>query len=341
MKKLDLPKRCFEKNGAVYLVVTEGKKRKWMRLCAAREGLPGVYKALATLTAAEVTDDRMPSLVKAWRLEISSTHSEKTQENDAYQCREVSKGFEDFRASQVKTSDVIKFLQQFRAMPRTHNAYRSLVRELMRYAETKDMREPGSNPVDSIKTMPLPARTRYITDSELRRIKVAAVYGKDGKRTRSGLMICALIDLAYLTGQRIGDLLSLRWSQITKAGIMFEPSKVAGSTGVRVFIEMSPKLSALVDRLKALKRKDITPHVVTRQNAQPFTYYGASTAWRRAVKRAGVAPVHFHDIRAKALTDVDDVRGMRQAQRMGGHSTQAQTADYVRHKTARKTGATR
>jgi hypothetical protein len=38
------------------------------------------------------------------------------------------------------------------------------------------------------------------------------------------------------------------------------------------------------------------------------------------------------------LTDVDEKRGIGSAQRMGGHSTQTQTAEYVRHKVARKTG---
>uniref|UniRef100_UPI00351D27EE tyrosine-type recombinase/integrase n=1 Tax=Rhodoferax sp. TaxID=50421 RepID=UPI00351D27EE len=97
----------------------------------------------------------------------------------------------------------------------------------------------------------------------------------------------------------------------------------------------------MVERLKVLKRRDIARWMFTTLGAQQFTYSGASTAWKRAVKRSGVAGVHFHDIRAKALTDVDETRGIGQAQRMGGHSTQTQTSDYVRHKTARKTGATR
>src|SRR5258707_5810107 len=36
-----------------------------------------------------------------------------------------------------------------------------------------------TNPVDSLKTMSVKARTRYITDSEVRRIKVAVMYGDD------------------------------------------------------------------------------------------------------------------------------------------------------------------
>lgn len=108
-----------------------------------------------------------------------------------------------------------------------------------------------------------------------------------------------------------------------------------------MLIEWTPKLRQVVARLKELKRADITAYMVTTQTGQPFTYSGASTAWKRAVKRAGVRGVTFHDLKAKALTDVDGERGIGEAQKMGGHSTQSQTADYVRHKTARKTGATR
>ncbi|WP_176928774.1 MULTISPECIES: hypothetical protein [unclassified Variovorax] len=77
--------------------------------------------------------------------------------------------------------------------------------------------------------------------------------------------------------------------------------------------------------------------------ANAYTYDGASTAWTRARERAKVKNAHFHDLRAKALTDIDGVidRGIGQAQTMGGHSTQTQTADYVRHKRAKKTSATR
>jgi integrase len=217
----------------------------------------------------------------------------------------------------------------------------------MRYAEELGWRASGTNPVDSLRTMPVPARNRYISDSELRRIKIGGVYSNPhptkGYRTknRSGLMLCALIDMAYLTGQRIGDLLTMEWSEVGKDGILFQPNKVAGSTGAKVLIEWSPKLRNVVERLRVLKRLDIVKWMFTTQVGQPFTYSGASTAWKRAVKRAGVVGVHFHDIRAKALTDVDEARGIGQAQRMGGHSTQTQTADYVRHKTARKTGATK
>jgi len=345
--KSDLPKRVFEKNGAYYYVAAIGKKRVWTKLSRVKDGTPAMYRALAEITEADVMDDSMPKLIGNWLKEVSSTHSKKTQANDSYMCREVGKAFIEFRAGQIRPPHVVEFLKAYRSMPRSYNAYRSHIRELMRYAEELGWREPGSNPVNSLRTMSLKARTRYITDSELRRIKIGAIYSNPhpvkGYRTknRSGLMLCALIDMAYLTGQRIGDLLTMEWAEVGQNGILFEPAKVAGSTGAKVLIEWTPKLRNVVARLKVLKRRDITRWIFTKQNGQQFTYSGASTAWKRAVARAGVKGVHFHDLKAKALTDVDETRGIMDAQKMGGHSTQTQTADYVRHKKAKKTGATR
>jgi integrase len=341
--KSALPPRVHEKNGSYYLVT----KNKWRRLSRVKQGLPEMYRALAELTDKGFENTAVPSLIANWMKEVSVRHAKSTQANDSYMCRTISEAFAEFDVKDVKPTDVTIFLKSFKDMPRSYNGYRSHLRELMRFAEEIGWRDPGTNPVDPVRTMAKKARNRYITDSELRRIKIGAVYSNPhptlGYRTknRSGLMLCALIDMAYLTGQRIGDLLTMEWSEIGSHGILFEPSKVAGSTGAKVLIEWSPKLRNVVERLKVLKRRDITRWMFTTQVGQQFTYSGASTAWKRAVKRAGVIGVHFHDIRAKALTDVDESRGIGQAQRMGGHSTQTQTADYVRHKTARRTGATK
>ena len=58
-------------------------------------------------------------------------------------------------------------------------------------------------------------------------------------------------------------------------------------------------------------------------------------------QRAGIPNTQFRDLRAKALTDVDERSGIIAAQRMGAHSTQAQTADYIRNNKAIKSTATR
>lgn len=334
--KTDLPKRVHQKHGAYYYVA----QNKWTRLSRVADGTPALYRALAELHAQDVPDGTMAMLIARWLKDVSSNRSRKTQANDAYMCREIGTAFEEFRADEVTPPVVAEFLKRFKDRPRTHNGYRAQIRELMRFAIELGWRDPGTNPVDSLRTITIPPRNRYITDSELRRIKVAAMYGDDGQPTRAGPMLCALVDMAYLTGQRISDLLKMEWSELGQTGILFQPSKVANVTAPKILIEWTPKLQDVVRRLKGFKKRHLRFVFVT-QDGQPYTYSGASTAWKRAVKRAGILDVHFHDLRAKAMTDKEEREGMRAARTMGGHSTEAQTATYVRQKKAQKTTATR
>ena len=62
--------------------------------------------------------------------------------------------------------------------------------------------------------------------------------GDDGRRTRPGPMLCALVDMACFTGQRVGDLLGMEWSQVGQHGVSFETAK----TGAKVLIGGTAKL---------------------------------------------------------------------------------------------------
>lgn len=352
MKRTELPPGVFRRHagrklktagpeGTYYKATADGERRIWVRLTPAREGLPAMYQALARLMDAEQHAHMIPKLIADWQRDVMSRHAEKTQRDERAMCARLADSLSEVEVAALRPPHVAQLLAPLKAKPRTHNRYRALLRELMRYAMERGLRD--DNPVDPIKTASERARTRYITDSELRRIKVAGMYGDDGLRTRSGPMLCALIDMAYLTGQRIGDLLALEWYGIGTDGITFKPAKVAKSTGVQVLVGWSPALRDVVRRLRELRkeRRGFAPQVFTTQDGKAYTYWGASTAWRRAVRRSGVKGCTFHDIRAKALTDLERKAGMQAARRMGGHSTEGQTADYVRTKGAIKAPATR
>jgi integrase len=354
----DLPRSVFKKHGSYHLVRADGSKRRWIKLCRIKDGLPAMYAALAReLEAGKVRDDQMPKLIADWEADVMVRHAEKTRKDERSRNLRIAARFADFVAADVTPPDVMLFLKDFRTKPRTHNAYRSQIAELMRFAIEKGYRAPGSNPVsDVVKTIPIRARDRYITDSELRRIKVAALRAQDrhGNEldTRSGPMLCALIDMAYLTGQAIGDLLDIRWQfdadephapHLKDSGIWFARKKLRKSTREEVLIEWTPRLRDVVRRLKELKlaRPGASDWVFITQDGSPYTYWGASTAWRRALKRAGVKGCTFHDLRAKAITDKEEREGMQAARTMGSHSTEQQTSEYVRQKKTRRTAATR
>ena len=349
----DLPRGVFPKGRRYYLVTADGKRRIWHKLSRIEDGLPALYTALAAkkaeLSRPDQGIDRMPALVAAWEREVMPAHAEKTQTDDKARGMMIAASLVEFTPAELDTPACSTFLQQFKGKPRTFNAYRAQLRELMRFAEEKGLRLPGTNPLQAIRTMRTPPRDRYITDSELRRIKVAAMRDgrrndpNDGETTRSGPMLCALIDMAYLTGQAIGDLLRLEWRQIGAHGIQFARGKVSKTTKAKVTIEWTTKLEDVVRRLKDLRkdRRAFGSRVFVRQDGQPYTYWGASSAWQRARERAGVLDCTFHDLKAKALTDKARRDGMGAAQAMGQHSTEAQTADYVRLRQGRNTGATK
>jgi integrase len=343
MTRGDLPRGVFPKGRWYYLVTAAGPKRIWTKLSMIRDGLPALYAALSKARTTATEAPRMPGLIAAWEEKVMIAHAQKTQRDERARGRVIAEAFREFAPADVDSPTCAQFLDQYRRTPRTYNAYRAALRELMRFAEERGMRHPGTNPIQSIRTMSTPARRRYITDSELRRIKVAAMRGADGLDTRSGPMLCALVDMAYLTGQAIGDLLDLDWKQVGTDGIEFRRAKVAHSTGAAVLIEWTPKLSDVVRRLKALRveRRAFGGAVFVTQDGKPYTYWGASSAWRRACARAGVADCTFHDLKAKALTDKDAKEGRGEARKMGQHSTEGQTADYIRHRKAQTTKATR
>jgi integrase len=346
LSRSDLPRNVYPKGRWYWLVTAEGKKRIWTKLSPIADGLPAMYTALAEQKRAATGVGKMPELISWWEREVMPAHAEKTRRDEKARGKVIAEALVDFEPDQVETPDCSEFLARFKGKPRTFNAYRAQLREYMRFAEEKGRRAAGTNPLQAIKTKATPARGRYITDSELRRIKVAALRwnaGKDDLDTRSGPMLCALIDMAYLTGQAIGDLLALEWKHLRADGIFFARSKVDKTTGSKVTITWSPKLRDVERRLKALRkeRRAFGSRVFVRQDGQPYTYWGASSAWQRARKRAGIEDCTFHDLKAKALTDKARRDGMKEAQAMGQHSTEQQTADYVRLREGRSTGATK
>lgn len=345
-KASPLPSRVYEKNGAWYFVDI---RRKWHKLCRVSEGLTALYTALAAINRDldERQTNTMPALIDAWLLAKLGSYAAKTQEEYRRMATFIRSEFDDqWLVADVEPKDVARFLDKhFDGKPNASNKYRALLSVMFTYAVRKGLR--NANPVTEVAGAPEKKRDRYITDAELEAVRSAALLGNDNKPTPSGLAIVALIDLAYLTAQRIGDLLALNWADVSGEGIIFHPSKTVNSSGVRMLVEMTPDLQTILDSAKAGKVKAIGPVICT-QSGGRFTYSGAQTAWKRACRRArhwyenacGVnnqtpeasflVGMHFHDLRAKALTDKRRQEGAAAAQALAGHTTAEMTAHYTK-----------
>ncbi len=346
------------KGGRYYYIRAEGRKRIWVPLTRKSEGLPAFYKALSLAMHRDALPDSMLALVEAWRRDVMTRHSAKTQVDEKRRADQIAESFKEFRADEVEPPDCLEFLAPLRVTGRTHDLMRSQLHSIFQHAEVLGMRKAGSNPVTPIKPIGYKPRQRYITDSEMRRIKIGCVYGSDGKRNRSGITTACCIELAYLTGMDVGVMIRILEEKdqdqpeephITSEGIWLRRDKTKQKGGDALIITWTPRLLAVVRRLQLLKKERmlktrasqriVTSALITKQDGTPMTYEALSNAWLRAVKRSGVKPAMFRDLRAKALTDKAAREGVRAASDLGVHATESQTTAYVRRNKARKTGA--
>lgn len=318
--KRDLPKRVYLRHGAYYYVQANGK---WKRLSAEKHGLPAMYRALANLTDSEANSEAMPAVISRWLKEKRTEWAEKTAVDQDRIANEMSKQFTDFRPCEVTTPACANYLRDFAAKPRTYNLHRTMLRQVLAFAALEGLRE-GFNPVDNIPAKKQAVRKRAVTDAEVKALKEAAK-----KATRNGEVLVQMIDLALLTGQRIGDLLRLRWQDVDNEGIRVQQ----GKTGERLLIEWSPALRAAI---KACQRGDKIGHVLKTQSGAGYRYAGIRSAWDRACERAGIEDLHIHDLRGRAGMDKRDRHGLEAARDLLGHKSIKMTEHYVDGKASRR-----
>lgn len=218
----------------------------------------------------------------------------------------------EFSPEQVRPRDVAAIKNDYTSTPNLGNRIISFLRVVFDYA--LEWQLVDGNPCIGIKRHEEKKRNRYLTDREFKAIREAA--------SPSGR---AIFDIAYYTGQRIGDVLSIRLSDVTDEGIAFMQQK----TGQRVLIKMAPELEDAVKAAKALPRpvRGLTLFCTLR-GGRKYSYSTVKEMWDRACKNAGVEDAHLHDLRAKAITDAK--KQGKNAQALGGHTTEAMTNRYIR-----------
>lgn len=109
------------------------------------------------------------------------------------------------------------------------------------------------------------------------------------------------IKLALLTGQRRGDLIALRWTDIKPGFIRL----IQGKTKAKVGIPVIPQLESLFSEIPRT-----APTVLTTTFGKPWGD-GSSLAWqwRKGLEKAGMDDkgLTFHDLRGTAVTALADV----------------------------------
>lgn len=302
-KDRHLPACMYQKHGAYYLV----RKGKWERLSADLQEAVQIY-------ARRISDRNqggMPDLIDR----ALAHHRKKVSENTAKQYELASERlktiFMEFEPRQVLPKHVAAVKMELSDTPNMCNRILSFLRIVFGYA--LEWQEVDSNPCIGISRHAEGRRDRYITDAEFGALLTAA-----------SPYIRSILEMCYLTGQRIGDVIAIRLADISDDGVSFVQEK----TGSKLIVAMTPDLQAVIDRAKALPRKMRTLTLFCSRAGKPVRYETVKDAFHILRGKTGILDVKIHDIRAKSLTDADSEG--KNAQTLGGHTDARMTARYLR-----------
>lgn len=296
----------YFKHGAYWLV----KAGVWTRIGRTLEEMMVEYARRVT----SVKDGKLPALiektlqhhVKAERLSKSTKAQYRLASNV------LKRRFKSFDSpDQIKGRHVAQIKTEGADHPNMTNRIISLLRTLFGYWVEAQLAD--NNPCVGIRRHAEAKRKRRITHAEW-----WAIYEHAGPRLR------VIMKIAYLTGQRIGDVLKIRRSQFTEAGIEFEQQK----TGARLVVKWSPDLRAAVTEALALHGGVSAMTLFLGRKGKAPDYRSVLLQWHVACRVAGVEDALPNDQRAQSASDTKQ-QG-KNATALLGHTTPAMTERYLR-----------
>ena len=298
-----LPESVRFKHGAYYLV----KAGKWKRL---GKTLPSEYT-----TKKSGPDTAMTRLVDAAMDQIYPTVKASTANNYRSAVKHIKEGLHEFTPAQVTQADIWDFRELFVDIPIMGNTTLSLLRDIFKYAVRK--RIVLNNPVIGVERFPRKSRERLIESQEYAKIYESCPP-----------VVQCIMDVLYLTGQRVTDCIRLSRSQITDEGIHFKQQK----TGKKILVEWNDDLRATIERAKALSSDVPSLHFFTGRGRKTLRIDQVRALWNEACEKAKVPDAQLRDLRAMSLTAVDARKGEEAAMRLAAHSSLAVTRGYLRAK---------
>lgn len=307
-----LPPCVYFKHGAYWFV----RKGKWHRLGT---GLQDALHEYARIQAqpgdgmAKLIEDALPHILKGRN---GKGLAPITVKQYTIAARRLQSILAEFTPEQVKPVHVAQLRRKLSDKPAVANRAATVLRLVFEWAVEEQRAE--SNPCVGIRAVDLPARDRLIAPGEYQ-----AIYAKAPARLQ------VMMDLCYLTGQRIGDVLAIKRADLRDEGIYFRQQK----TGKQLIVEWTPELRAAVDRAKALLGNLAPLTLFYGKAGQPPRYQIVWRQWRAACKAAGVENANIHDLRALAGTDAD--RQGVDATELLGHTDRQTTRRYLRDKRAK------
>jgi integrase len=266
-------------------------------------------------------------------VEILPTKAARTQKDNLAELKQLLAFFNDPPAplDEIEPQHIKQYLRERgKKAPIRANREKALMSAIWNFA-----REYGytslANPCAGVKGHKETGRGVYIEDDVF-----ASVYEKGCAPLRDTM------DLAYLTGQRMADVLKMDERDIAGGYLSIRQNKTAAMQRMEVAGQLEEVLTRISARKAALEIRS-TKLIVTVEGAAMTTAI-LRKRFDDAREAAGVPKADFQmrDLRAKAGTDKAESSGdILQAKDQLGHTTVAMTEHYIRKRKGKKITSTK
>jgi integrase len=303
-----LPPRMVFHHGAYWHTVRVGGRPQWVRLSADfTEAINLYYQREGRTLAGSTVHDAL----SRYDREVLPGKAAKTQKDYRRYIGRLREVFGDCQLPSVRRSDVAQYLDRSSAKVEANRqiaCLSSVFQSAIRWGWCDD------NPCRGAPRNPERRRLRLPTEAELATIRIAA----------SEQLRC-MVDVVLLTGLRKGDMLKIRLPDLTPQGLRVEVSK----TGAVAVFEWSEGLREVIDRARSLRRRVGTMYLFATRTGQCYSTRGFDSIWSRALERAGVEGLTFHDLRRWAINQARRQGGLDYAQAIGVHRSRQSTEGYL------------
>ena len=295
----------YQKHGAYWYV----KGGKWRKIGTE------LHAALVEYARIVATPkDGMPALIDEALPHLLDGLAASTVKHYTSCARLLREIFADFYPNQVRHGHVVEMMDIYKDQPARGNHMLTVLKLTFQWALDRGRVE--ANPCISVKRFAAKSRDRLITQGEY-----AAIY-----KFCPPWLQCVM-DLCYLTGQRIGDILSIERAQLIDTGIYFRQQK----TGKQLVVAWTPELRAVVKRAEETQGPVIsTKYLLSGRGGQPRAHQNVWRVFKTATRRAGIRDATLHDLRAMSGTHAES-QGIDPSALLG-HSDARTTRIYLRDK---------
>jgi integrase len=277
------------------------------------------------------------ALVERYRIEVIPAKAPCTQHDNARELIKLLEFFKDAPLDEIKPLHIAQYrdwrieearkrlLKSQRLAPANAGHVRAN-RELALFSHIWNKgREWGytekTNPCAGVKRHQEKGREVYVDDATYQ-----AVWAHADRPLQDAM------DLAWLTGQRPGDILRLCETDIKDGALQLSQ----GKTGTRLRIEITGQLAIVLTHLAARKtaHKIYPLALIYDENGAPLSQFALRSRFDRAREKAGISKqaFQFRDLRAKAATEKEQSSGMEAAKKQLGHTSETMTKRYVRNR---------